>query len=465
MIIKVWDNFSKRRNSTAQPSDGITKNVYLKEETSIEKPSFILMEPIAEYTYVQAFGRYYFVTDVINLDANRCQIDCDLDVLATYKADIISYTAFVERAAASYDEWINDPLLSMQQSIRTAQTLTTSISSFFGSGCFVAEVLAKDNGMVLYATDDLTPYQHILTPGVYTNTDKQQWIQSTIAQSFDLDVYVGSVKWMPFDASDIGIADSTHFYIGPVDLAVAASPWPYTIYKVAQNDMKYKFDLSLTLPSTGLYNDFRDSNPNYTKYLLYLPGVGLVNLDTALIGYAIKNSKTVYADMLIDMVSGEITYLLRMGSDLNEFARYSGNISVDVPIGKAAVDVTKSAKMVAGSIGAGASAGGWIGAAFGAIAGGVEAIYNALTPDTNMIGGSGNKCEIYQRDNAIHLMHIQFGSKDYPTSVAGRPLMQNVTLSGLSGYVKCGNASVPLAGHEEDMAAVNNYLNSGFYIE
>ena len=69
MNINVWSNFTKRRNSTAQPTGGTQKTVYLKEQTSIEHPSFILAEPLANYNYVQAFGNYYFVTDVINLDA------------------------------------------------------------------------------------------------------------------------------------------------------------------------------------------------------------------------------------------------------------------------------------------------------------------------------------------------------------------------------------------------------------
>ena len=67
MNIYVWSNFTKKRNSTLQPTGGTSKTVHLKEQTSIEKPSFILAEPMPNYNYVQAFGNYYFVTDIINL--------------------------------------------------------------------------------------------------------------------------------------------------------------------------------------------------------------------------------------------------------------------------------------------------------------------------------------------------------------------------------------------------------------
>ena len=126
-----------------------------------------------------------------------------LDVLATYKADIVNYPAFVERAASAFDVFVNDPLLSQKQLLLRETQNLTAITDFFdtGAGCFLVECLAKDQGIVLYATNNLDPYKYILSPGVYTATDQAQWIQSTIAQSFDLDVYIGHVKWFPFKAS------------------------------------------------------------------------------------------------------------------------------------------------------------------------------------------------------------------------------------------------------------------------
>ena len=469
MNIKVWSSFTKRKNSTKQPTGGSQITAVLKEKTSIENPVFILATPIANYNYVEAFGHYYFVDDVVNLDASRCEIVCSMDVLATYKSDITGYTAFVERAASSYDVWINDPALSQEQLYYSDTMHTTSLSTFFSqTGCFVVECLAKNQGIVLYATSNLEPYKYILTPGVYTTQDKNDWIQSRISQAFDLDVYIGGVKWMPFNASDMGSLLTNTFPIGPVDIAAAlGGSWDYSVYKVPQvgPSSNKTTSVSLTLPSAGNFGDFRDCSPKFTQYNLYLPGCGLVTLDPAVIGYAIQKSKTIYVDIWVDLISGEITYRLRLGANASDIGRYSGNISVDVPIGKSAVDTVKSAKMVAGSIGAGAAAGGVWGAIGGALVGGIEAIYNHMTPDTNMIGGAGNKAELANISGSIHLTRRQFGAKDFPTAVAGRPLMQNVTLSSLSGYVKCGNASVPLNAHASERDTVNNFLNSGFYIE
>ena len=466
MLVKLWDNFSKKRNSTKRPENGTAKNVYLKEETSIERPSFILAEPIHDWTYVQAFGKYYFVTDVVNLDGHRCEIVCDQDVLATFRDDILSYTAFVERASSYYDVYVNDPLLSIQQVPVRVDKTDTSLSSFFNTGCYVAEVLAMDKGISLYATPNLLPYQHILNPGVYSTNDIDDWVVSRISQSFDLDVYIGSVKWMPFKYSDIG-SSMNDFWIGPVNLANLSgwSSYGYTTYEVYGSATKGT-TVNISLPSTGYYGDFRDCNPNFTKYTLYLPGVGIVPMDPAVIGYCVRNAKTLSMSIEVDLISGEVTYLLGIYDSASYVARFSGNISVTVPIGKSTVDVEKSAKMFAGSVATGAVAGGAWGAVGGAVVGAVEAIYNEMTPNTSiMVGGAGNKLELITNSTVLRLSREQYGTKEFPTTVAGRPLMQNVLLGSLSGYVKCGNASVSLVGHEEDMAQVNNYLNSGFYIE
>ena len=459
MNIKVWSDFTKRKNSTKQPTGGTQKTVVIKEECSLENPVFILNEPVASYTYVEAFGEYFFVTDVVNLDGHRSEVHCTLDPCATHKSGIIGYTAFVERAASSYDPYINDPLLTAQQDIIRESRIATNLS-IFGTGCYIAEVLNKNDGIALYVTPDLSPYKQLLTPSCYNASDISDWIDSKIAQAFDLDVYIGSIKWVPFDASDIGTSTNS-FYIGPVDVGVPAS---YTIRKVSQS-FYTRSTVSLSLFSQNLFNDFRDCNPRFTQYNLCLPGVGVVDLDSAVIGSAIHNSRPINVDIEIDLVSGDVSYYLSADSYRSYFARYKGNVSVNVPIGKSVSDMTQSISMVAGGVAGGAVSAGVPGAIIGGIVGLVNAVHNELTPQTSMVGGSGNKAELYGTSSSLVLSRRQYGAKDYPTTVAGRPLYQNTLLSTLSGFIKCGNASVPLNCRDADREVINNYLNTGIYIE
>ena len=68
MTITVWSGFSKRRNSTKQPSaTGTIITANLKENCSIESPVFILQGNQFNIDYVQAFGAYFYVSNIISL--------------------------------------------------------------------------------------------------------------------------------------------------------------------------------------------------------------------------------------------------------------------------------------------------------------------------------------------------------------------------------------------------------------
>lgn len=473
MNIRVWSNFSKRQNSTLQPqaSAGTQISCVLKEETSIRNPSFILADPMPQITYVQAFGNYYFVTDITNMDAHRAEVACSLDVLATYKSYILGYTAFVERSASNYDVLLRDPALSIQQNIVTDDSTLTDISSFLNkSGMFVATVFAKDKGLVLYLTDSLDVYKLVLQSGMYKAADVNDWIVSKIAASFDLDVYIGSVRWMPLSLASHGI--NTSFVVGPIGFESQYTSG-YTI-KAATPSYRVGEYQALNLPS-AIYNDFRDADPRFTQYSITLPGIGTVQLDSAFVGSCIHNNKTIYDYMLVDISTGQITHSIQTSTNSQsvKFCEFKGTISVDVPIGKSRANVMETiAAFVGGTssaasnlAGGGGSPGSVISGVGQSIMTGINVIDAAYCPQTSIIGGSGNHTDLYVNCENIWINRKVFGPKQFPTTVAGRPLMQNVQLSSLSGFCQCGNASVPVNARDADRAEINGYLNSGFYIE
>lgn len=468
ITIKVWTNFTKRKNSTKQPTGGTEIQCVLKEETSIENPVFIVDVPMPGYTYVEAFTDYFFVTDIVNLDGYRSEVHCTLDVLATYKNTILAYNAFVERAESEFEAFVIDPYLTAKQQITYIDKGLTAMNFLSGS-CFVTQVLARNRGIVLYATPDLTPFRRLLIPSVYDASDITDWVDSKIAQAFDLDVYIGSIKWLPINPQHIGEGPMGTFYIGPIDVGV---PVDYNIYIADQTTERRHTLYNLTIPTTHKFNDFRDCHPSFSRYKIRLPGIGLVELDPIVMGSIINDTgKQLDMQMEIDYVTGDITYYMLEASGQNfgtqtPFARFNGNISVNVPIGKSSADIGKSVGTFASSVAAGAQAGGAYGAIAGGVVGAVGAIKNEMTPETSMVGnGSGNKSELGLTTGNIMIVVEHYGNTQYPTPQAGRPLYARKDLSTLSGYVKCGNASVPCNGRDSDRDAINSYLNSGFYIE
>lgn len=475
MNIRAWSNFTKRVNSTRQPqtADGRQISCYLKEDTSIRNPSFILADPMPSITYVQAFGNYYFVNDIINLDANRAEVACSLDVLATYRSSILGYTAFVERSASNYDNFVNDNLLSSRQLIINEQMIQTELPNFFAPdpGVYIAQTMDKEHGVCFYSTRDLTIFKKAFMPETYTAGDIQSWVSSKIAQEFAVDVYIGSVKWMPFSFASMGI-DTLYLGLGPLGMKVTESTGVLK-YLTSANPLQKIATVELNLPTTNIFGDFRDCNPEFSEYNLLLPAVGIVQLDPMIVGSCIHSNRGIYVTAMADIITGSIVYMIDTHADGGSFqniARYAAGISCDVPIGKSRTDLFQTLDTVLGTgqnmvnsflQGPSGVPSGMISGARGTL----SVLKNIMQPQTSMTGGSGNKADLFTNSRYYELTVKHFGHKDFPTTVAGRPLMQNVQLGTLSGYCQCGGASVPVNARDAERAEINSYLNSGFYIE
>ena len=84
----------------------------LFQNTSITKPSIIfdLYTTVfsANYLYIPQFNRYYFITDVVNVSANKWQIQARVDVLTSFKSAIRENTAIIERQENEYNLYLDD---------------------------------------------------------------------------------------------------------------------------------------------------------------------------------------------------------------------------------------------------------------------------------------------------------------------------------------------------------------------
>lgn len=82
---------------------GEIDEVKLKEDTNLMKPVFILKTPkgdtsnLWDSNYVKCVdtGRYYYINNITAMTGGRISIDGKIDVLYTYKDDILNSTAWV----------------------------------------------------------------------------------------------------------------------------------------------------------------------------------------------------------------------------------------------------------------------------------------------------------------------------------------------------------------------------------
>ena len=84
----------------------------LKADTSILKPTLVLQAASNlsgfNYVYIQDFGRYYFIDDIVSKNNVIWEVSGHVDVLETYKQGILSNTAVLKRQQNKYNTYLND---------------------------------------------------------------------------------------------------------------------------------------------------------------------------------------------------------------------------------------------------------------------------------------------------------------------------------------------------------------------
>lgn len=103
MIIELYITKSEHNRLYKDLRNMMSLEGKLRDSSSIIAPSFTLQaEPIItqyNYCWIEYFQRWYFIKDIVSFRNNVWQIDCKVDVLVTYRDDILKSTALLNSAA------------------------------------------------------------------------------------------------------------------------------------------------------------------------------------------------------------------------------------------------------------------------------------------------------------------------------------------------------------------------------
>lgn len=460
MIVTFYKNFSKRTNSTLRPTGGTDLTCYMKDDCSVLSPVFLIDGIDLGYNYCKFNDRYYFITDITLSNNNIYEISCSVDVLATYKTSIGSYTAFVERAASSYDTLVTDNYLTASNNI-SSMTKTTIALSITSQVFYMMLVFGK-NGFIPYVFTDFADAAQ------FYNTGNPITINANNQVSFNDFVNIVKNAGMAFTASDITnyMGDIRIIPYVPVQ---GATPVFQTIHDVVYGTMSFTIsgdlhrltpeyfyqDATFTLTDPGnVYSDFRAYDSRFSQYRIYLPGVGLQTISANEAG-----KKDLKISVYMDYINAKISYRIFHDSGA-DVAKFDGELGCTMP-------AMGSNQDVFGAISSGMHMASSIGSfdAFSVISGAADTAKKIMQPQVvAQSPGIGNIQFMLDNPDIVYYCE-NYGSKDFPTAPAGRPLFQNVAINTLSGYIKCGSASVAISGFDSEREQVNNYLNSGFYYE
>ena len=464
MKLKYWTGFSKRKNSTLQPVDAYATeiDVYWKEDTSIDNPSVVLTgnNLSIDYCYIPDFGKYYFVGSPVILTNGTTQYDLEEDYLATHKTDIGSTVAHVVYSSTGYDKYKTDPRLPVKTT--TTSNHVAAASGFSSTGCYIVSIISdKSNGITGGIAHFLMDTQNManLTANLYDVS-----ISSIIAEAFYSPMeLIANCIWLPISYSDASSLCSASETISLNQSPINTAGRPVYGSQVT-TPIKTFTAVSLAIPSRE--QDFRDMQP-YTSASLYLPGVGMTDLNIN--DFSDDTNVNIYTR--IDITNGDIIYWIY--NDHGEVVKtISFNGAESVPL----------AHIGANSKGALTGIGG-AAAMLGAAALGVGSPASLLTAGSlmaagntalsfnqravSMKGGYSGRSSFADTTYSLTVVKTDTEDPDNASYIArwGRPVGVTHAISNHSGYVQCDNAAVALAGDNTEREIINNYLNTGFFYE
>ena len=492
-ISALFFNFSKRKNSLKVPVDstGTTFDVNLKQPCSYQEPVLTLSSSGFSYNYAKFEGSYYFVSDKVSLRANLWEVHLKKDYLATWRTDILASSAYV-----LYDSAGNSNIVDSRLAISTVPSVQSAVAAFPGVdatiGRYILSVVGQNSCTAWAIPYRMNPAaiinaiftQNVLdlidvpaNPWTDSSTDTPTAIQSLsdlldkiyswfvaydkkkatqILSSGDALSAIRGCVWLPFDFATDG-SDAGSIYLGNYDTGYAG------IKMGTANNPIIKTLTTATVNIPWQHTDFRRNEP-YTKVYIYIPFIGVISLSaSSLIGAA---SLSVTAS--INVVSGDLSVRLSCGSQT--IGTYGANVAVPVQLGSSqATPKQMFNSLISGALGAGAgiATGNILAAGAAALAGIAGSTVAGMSGHPSSVGGLSSGAASGLLTNIV-CFTVCHDTVVTPASVAGtigRPSYSVKTLSTLTGYCQTAEFSLDAACPDEDRTIVNNFMNSGVFIE
>ena len=462
----VFYNHSKRSNSTKLPTGGTEIACVLKDDCSVISPVLeikIATRPNYNYAYISDFGRYYYVND---WSYNRGVWSCNLsaDVLTSWRDEIKATQAQVLFSSSLYNMNIMDNRLA---SIGT-YTRESKTADFAGSlsgqnttpsGTFALNALSNTS---TWATGATTTYFM-----------SYQQMQLFSRELLDADVWQGLKQFFnnPMD----GITECYYIPLGIsqyVDLSAdgEVQVGNYTFPSAtAKKALSTNFALKSHTTSIEIpwhYSDFRRLSP-YTELSLFVPFCGAKPINTEMV----YNIDKLFIDYSVDIVTGNVQAIVYNKEEVLE--EFSGNCKITLPVGQTQ---SRAENVIAATGGAITAVAGF---SSGNVALGATGILSALssviTPTSVKTTGGmsgtvlgailGNDLKRWQKFRLSATSRDTADEPDNMRATLGSALNKVTALSNLTGYVQCYGASVNASATSGEIAMINDYLNSGIYLE
>lgn len=522
--------FNKKTNSTKRPpaNGGTLYQCSMKTSSSIISPVIDIKYPANQvpdfnYAYIDSFKRYYYITDV-TYSIGIWTLSLSVDVLATYRPDILNSTQYVLRSASNYDGTLTDGLYQPKLSgyydkcayaeydgITMAgvpypngvryTNITGSQSGFtsnyfnitLSQGDFVIGVVGNNTTGVDYYCMGYSTFKEFIQKVCNLVPANMTDVSSGVANAiYNPLQYITMVRWYPEVASFVLGTSVSTLYIGADAVTVSGSIFPMDMSAVPE------YWIELDIPRHPKASDYPYMNLSpFSEYNLYFQPFGNIPIDAT----KIEGEDDLYITWSIDYATGISHLRVRpyshLEADPSVIVDTISEYGVTIPLSSLVMDVKTGLGLatvnwlrdkVEGYV-----ADQWKAPAVRRQAGSdnrptldASASRNIPEKDTdntslldtiiNCIGGAMGQVKSVGTSGSFlsynsgkpYIYAFFYDTTDQYPELFGRPCCKKLVLSTLSGYCLCQNATVnfnTLYPNEREKSAVLSMLNTGIFIE
>lgn len=486
--VYFW-SYSKKTNSTGHPSVTGSVDHYdcdLLDLSGILTPTLQLTgrnPTIYNYAYIEEFKRFYFVSNWrYNLGLWTCELQ--VDVLASWEADIKSSALYVLRSASKWDNSIRDTVYPMLSgNLYSDSSLPNPFNTSYGSGYFVVGIVNTDAntiGAVSYYSFTSAQFRAFMAALMsdidsYGMFDISSDLTKLLANPFQ---YVVSCRWMPLEPP--GGTAVSQVPIGWWNMNVSASRLGAS--SIIDGNLN---GLSIPRHPQRDRGSWLDQEPYSNYYLVFAP-FGAFNLPP---------ENMLLADTLnfhwsVDYITGAAVLEIKSGGAL--VSRVEGKIGAEIALAQMAPQIENLASSVFSrptvqpENGSGSSS--WLAVTLSEIGDKMTgaARQTLQTPQTKLeaaaetiITGIANAwlsdhcpAQISGQNGGVSAGRFNVELHGWFKMVAdetlyekGRPLCQYTQLYGMSGFIQCGESDVSIPCTKPELEAIKLHLVSGMFLE
>jgi hypothetical protein len=138
MEIQLCVNNSEVNKINKVLTDSISLQGTLRNETSVVSPEILIEieNPSGfNYAYIPEFGRYYFITDMVSVRNNLWRVLMNVDVLESFKSQILSQNCIIEKSTLGFDLYLPDE--NLVTLVKTKTDIVNFPSGLLESGEFI----------------------------------------------------------------------------------------------------------------------------------------------------------------------------------------------------------------------------------------------------------------------------------------------------------------------------------------